>query len=322
MSRIFASRLGYPNTNLSTNYLTLTIPRPRDNLGRGFPPHPSLKCDTNPLTQSKHLYYIHSPGPTRRPYSRKGPTPMSRTSLHRPRLPEWYGTARPQARPLHLPLSTHRPPTPPARAALSAAINHPPPVHVTGYGPDGIVKCQVRAAHHHPPPSRAAHERRQVAPGPSCPETPPSLPSERPCHTAAAESPRPHISVWPGTSGGRDCPTPRLPRVSFTSSQKHGAVAEPAPMWNIRGRGHHPSVQASPSSCATVRDLPSPPPSSPLSTSPVGTTGQSPSVWVPRMGRTHPSPPPKKGTTHQPTPTHPSPTTEPQPSFVARPNVW
>ena len=73
-------------------------------------------------------------------------------------------------------------------------------------------------------------------------------------------SPRPHISVWPGTSGGRDCPTPRLSRVSSTSSQKHGAVAEPASMWNIRCGGQHPSVQASPSSCATVRDLPSPPP--------------------------------------------------------------
>ena len=74
------------------------------------------------------------------------------------------------------------------------------------------------------------------------------------------QSPRPHISEWPGTSGGRDCPTPRFPRVSSTSSQKLGAVAEPAPMWNIRCGGPHASVQASPSSCATVRDLPSPPP--------------------------------------------------------------
>ena len=86
-------------------------------------------------------------------------------------------------------------------------------------------------------------------------------------------SPRPHISVWPGTSGGRDCPTPRFPRVSSTSSQKHGAVAEPASMWNIRGRGQHPSVQASPSSCATVRDLPSPPIPSLSVPSPVGATG-------------------------------------------------
>ena len=81
---------------------------------------------------------------------------------------------------------------------------------------------------------------------------------------------------WSGTSGGRDCPTPRSPRVSSTSSQKHGAVAKPASMWNIRCRGQHPSVQASPPSCATVRDLPSPPlpPTSPLSHSPVGATGR------------------------------------------------
>ena len=59
-------------------------------------------------------------------------------------------------------------------------------------------------------------------------------------------------------SGGRDRPTASPSRVSTTSSQKHGAVAKPASMWNIRCRGLHPSVQASPPSCATVRDLPSP----------------------------------------------------------------
>ena len=60
------------------------------------------------------------------------------------------------------------------------------------------------------------------------------------------------------------------------------------PLWRT-----HPSVQASPSSCATIRDLPSPPPPSPLSTAPLGTTGLSPRVWVPRVGRPHPSPPTK-----------------------------
>ena len=76
--------------------------------------------------------------------------------------------------------------------------------------------------------------------------------------------PRSHPLGWSSTSGGRDCPTREIPsRVSSTSSQKHGAVAEPAPMWNIRCRGQRPSVQASPSSCATVRDLPSPPPPRP-----------------------------------------------------------
>ena len=76
-------------------------------------------------------------------------------------------------------------------------------------------------------------------------------------HSDGIRSPRPHISEWPGTSGGRDCPTPRFPRVSSTSSQKHGAVAEPASMWTIRCGGQHASVQPSPSSCARVRDLPS-----------------------------------------------------------------
>ena len=38
------------------------------------------------------------------------------------------------------------------------------------------------------------------------------------------------------------------------------------------------------------RGVPSPPSPSPLSASPVGTTGQSPSVWAPRLGRPHPSP--------------------------------
>ena len=206
---------------------------------------------------------------------------MSRTSLHRPRRNRavWHRTASgtrlftcpfPPTVPLHI---SHYKRCPRAhRLHLRSDQSLSPPVHVTGYGrvPDkkrhAISKgpCQVRAALTRrttlalsaTPTSTAS----SCSPGPSCPETPPSLPSERPCHTATAESPRPHISVWPGTSGGRDCPTPRFPRVSFTSSQKHGAVAEPAPMWNIRCSGQHPSVQASPSSCATVRDLPSPPP--------------------------------------------------------------
>ena len=42
--------------------------------------------------------------------------------------------------------------------------------------------------------------------------------------------PRSHPLGWSSTSGGRDCPTARLPRVSSTSPQKLGAVAEPSPM--------------------------------------------------------------------------------------------
>ena len=201
---------------------------------------------------------------------------MSRTSLHRPRRPRvvWDRPAT-GTRLFTCPFPPNIPHykrCPKAhRLRLRSDQSLSPQVHVTRHGrfPDknrlalskGHAKCAPHSPGATPSPSRAAptSTASSCSPGPSCPETPPSLPSERPCHTAAAESPRPHISVWLGTSGGRDCPTPRSPRVSSTSSQKHGAVAEPASMWNIRCGGQHPSVQASPSSCAIVRDLPSPP---------------------------------------------------------------
>ena len=158
--------------------------------------------------------------------------------------------------------------------------------------PPGEGSC----SHRLPPPLRVAERQCSRA---IVHRTPPSLPSERPCHTATAESPRPHISVWPGTSGGRDCPTPRSPRVSSTSSQKHGAVAKPASMWNIRCGGQHPSVQASPSSCATVRDLPSPPLPSLSVPSPVGATGWSPWGGARLLSPRHP----RKEPAYPPTPT-------------------
>ena len=49
--------------------------------------------------------------------------------------------------------------------------------------------------------------------------------------------PRSYPLGWSSTSGGRDCPTPRFSRVSFTSPQKLGAVAEPSPMSNLRWSG-------------------------------------------------------------------------------------
>ena len=203
---------------------------------------------------------------------------MSRASLHRPRRPRvvWDRPAT-GTRLFTLPLSTQHPPTLPPLQALPQGPSPPPqqrsitvppgprdppwkvPGQKTACPFQGLnAKCALHSPGAPPSPSRAAptSTASSCSPGPLCPETPPSLPSERPCHTATAESPRPHISVWLGTSGGRDCPTPRSPRVSSTSSQKHGAVAEPASMWNIRCCGQHPSVQASPSSCATVRDLP------------------------------------------------------------------
>ena len=55
---------------------------------------------------------------------------------------------------------------------------------------------------------------------------------------------------------------------------------------------------------------PGPSIASPLSTSPVGTTGQSPRVWTSRVGRPHPSPHPRKGP-----PTSPYPQNAPCPSW-------
>ena len=57
----------------------------------------------------------------------------------------------------------------------------------------------------------------------------------------------------------------RLPRSEYpsrlsTSPRKSGAVALASPMCNIRWSGQPTSAQASTPSCATVRDLPSPPP--------------------------------------------------------------
>ena len=64
--------------------------------------------------------------------------------------------------------------------------------------------------------------------------TPPSSPSESSGLRTPVTGPRSHPLGWSSTSGGRDCPTPRISRVSSTSPQKFGAVAEPSPMWNIR----------------------------------------------------------------------------------------
>ena len=87
------------------------------------------------------------------------------------------------------------------------------------------------------------------------------------------------------------------PPLSRTSSQKHlpGAVAEPASMWNIRCGGKHPSVQASPSSCATVRDLPSPLPLVHFPSRDDRPVAQG--VDAPN-GASTPLPRPKKGTAH------------------------
>ena len=206
---------------------------------------------------------------------------MSRTSLHRPRRNRavWHRTASgtrlftcpfPPNIPLHFP---HYKRCPKAhRLRLRSDQSLFPTVHVTGYGrfPDkkrhALSKgsCQVRAALTRRTTlalSGDAHEHgvkllaRAIVPRDS---TVVALGEAMP-HSDGRESTPPYLRMA-GHFWWSRLPHTEIPRVSSTSSQKHGAVAEPASMWNIRCGGQHPSVQASPSSCATVRDLPSPPP--------------------------------------------------------------
>ena len=206
---------------------------------------------------------------------------MSRTSLHRPRRNRavWHRTASgtrlftcpfPPNIPLHFP---HYKRCPKAQClSLRSDQSLFPPVYVTGYGrsPDkkrhALSKgpCQVRAAltrRNTLALSGDAHEHglklfaRAIVPRDS---TVVALGEAMP-HGDGRESTPPYLRMaghfwWL-----------RLPHTEITSRLLHvlseaRAVAKSASMWNIRCRGHHPSVQASLSSCATVRDLPSPPP--------------------------------------------------------------
>ena len=102
-------------------------------------------CDTTPLTKAKHLYYIAHQA--RHPTSaliRKGPrSPMSRTSLHRPRRPRvvWDRPATgtrlfpcpfPPNAPLHFPHYKRCPKAHRLRLRSDQSLSRP--VHVTGYG--------------------------------------------------------------------------------------------------------------------------------------------------------------------------------------------
>ena len=276
-------------------------------------------CDTNPLTKAKHLYYIALQA--RLPTSaliRKGPrSPMSRTSLHRPRRPRvvWDRPATgtrlfpcpfPPNVPLHFPHYKRCPKAHRLRLRSDQSLSLP--VHVTGYGrsPD-IVRlalskgnCRIGAPLTGRSGSALGASKEPKYPGlrlraitplqdytvvplgdPLSPGDGSQSPLPPPLRVAERNSPSPDSTVvalgeaMPHSDGRESTPPylrmaghfwwsrlphTEIPRVSSTSSQKHGAVAEPASMWNIRCGGQHPSVQASPSSCATVRDLPSPPP--------------------------------------------------------------
>ena len=245
---------------------------------------------------------------------------MSRISLHRPRHTRavWDRPATgtrlfPCPFPPTIPhLNTHYKRCPKAhRLRLRSDQSLSLPVYVTGYGrfPDkkrhALSKgnCQVRAALTRRTTlalSGDAHEHgvkllaRAIVPRDS---TVVALGEAMP-HGDGRESTPPYLRMA-GHFWWSRLPHTEIPRVSSTSSQKHGAVAKPASMWNIRCRGQHPSVQASPSSCATVRDLPSPPLPSLSVPSPVGATGWSPWGGARLLSPRHP----RKEPAYPPTPT-------------------
>ena len=70
---------------------------------------------------------------------------------------------------------------------------------------------------------------------------------------------------------------------------------------------------------AFLRNRPGPSIPSPLSTSPVGATGQSPRVWTPHSGRPHPSPDPRKGPPTSPYPHTLPPQPDPNPLLLPGP---
>ena len=207
-----------------------TLP-PLQALPQGPSPPPQQRSITVPPGPRDRLWKVPGHCPAC-PFQRQLPDrrPSHRAQWIRPRRIQGAQISRAQAKGHHALAGLHRRPSrrsPFTRRRQSVTAPTTPP--------SGRAQFPLTGLHRRCPRRGHATQRRQ-------------------------RSPRPHISVWPGTSGGRDCPTPRFTRVSSTSSQKHGAVAKPASMWTIRCRGQHPSVQASPSSCATVRDLPSPPP--------------------------------------------------------------
>ena len=102
-------------------------------------------CDTNPLTKVKHLYYIPLQArlPNVGPNQERTRSPMSRTSLHRPRRPRvvWDRPATgtrlfpcpfPPNAPLHFPHYKRCPKAHRLRLRSDQSLSRP--VHVTGYG--------------------------------------------------------------------------------------------------------------------------------------------------------------------------------------------
>ena len=230
-------------------------------------------------------------------------SPMSRTSLIRPRRPRAVSN-RPATGTRLLPSPPHLNPhykrCPKAlRLRLRSDQSTSLPVYVTGYGrsPDknrlalSRGHCQVRAPLTRRIPFAASGDAPEhgviVLPWATAPFSDSAVAAiagqseqsdERRLKTNAPFTDSTVVTTGklPTTNAGHGSTLPslrvvehfrwfRLPRSEYpsrlsTSPRKSGAVALASPMCNIRWSGQPTSAQASTPSCATVRDLPSPPP--------------------------------------------------------------
>ena len=312
--------MNWRHTDFQSVALPTELPRrQRHMLTHPFSPsiEPPLQCDTNPLTQSKHLYYIHASGPTPHvgPNQERTRSPMSRTSLHRPRRPQvvWDHMASgtrlftcplPPTFPVHIPHYKRCPKAHRLRLRSDQSLSLP--VHVTGHGrfPDifrqalSKGQCQVRAALTRRTTlalSDDAHEHgvkllaRAIVPRGS---TVVALGEVIP-HGDGRESTPPYLRMAGHFWWSRLPHTEIISRLFHVLSEARGCrkagvdVEHPLSRKTPIGTGVTVFLRNRPG-------LPSPPPLSPLSISLLGTTGQSPRVWAPRMGRPHPSPHPRK----------------------------
>ena len=193
-----------PATGTRLFHLPLSTHRPTTHpplqaLPQGPSPPPQQRSITVPPGLRDRLWKVPGHCPAC-PFQRQLPDrrPSHRAQWIRPRRIQGAQISRAQAKGNHALAGLHRRPSrrsPFTRRRQSVTAPTTPPSGRAQFPLTGLHRRSLRRGH--------ATQRRH-------------------------RSPRPHISVWPGTSGGRDCPTPRLPRVSSTSSQKHGAVAEPA----------------------------------------------------------------------------------------------
>ena len=155
---------------------------------------------------------------------------MSRTSLHRPRRPRAVWD-RPATGTRLLPKSRRSascgpPPTVSPGNPLSGDGRS---IHLTRHPSSRDASCPTRTPHPGAPLSSSQTTLTEPGvkrlPGAILPPLGSTVDAlGEVCAPIGGIEPRSHFSAWPSTSGGRNCPTPRIPLVPYTSFQKLGAV--------------------------------------------------------------------------------------------------